>query len=71
MSYLDTIRKSLEGPLLSNDPLSKPIEGSIFCTIEYKIDTIVERLETINDLSDKQVNHIRNAGTIPEHRFYN
>ena len=58
MSYLDTIRKSLEGPLLSNDPLSKPIEGSIFCTVEYKIDTIVERLETINDLSDKQIKDI-------------
>lgn len=57
MSYLDTIRKSLGSPL-SNDPLSEKMEGSIFSTIEYKIDTIVKRLETVDDLSDKQIKDI-------------
>lgn len=59
MSYMDKIRQSLGSPLLPNDdPLSKKIEGSIFSTIEYKIDTIVEKLNNIDNLNENEIKNI-------------
>ena len=59
VSYINKIRQSLGSPLLPNDdPLSKKIEGSIFSTIEYKIDTIVEKLNNINNLDENEIKNI-------------